>query len=1137
VKVCPNCGEEHPDRARFCLSCGRRLDEAAPTEERKVVTVLFCDLVGFTARSDNADPEDVKAALRPFHARIKREIELFGGTLDKFIGDAALGVFGSPVAHEDDPERAVRAALAIVDAIQELNRLDPALDLAVRTSVNTGEAVVAYGTGPQIGEAVTGDVVNTAARLQHVAPVGGIVVGEPTFRATDRALRYEPLPPVTVKGKAEPLPIWRALGARGRVGDDLARTQGTPFVGRQREHRALLGAYRRTVREAGAHLVVVAGEPGVGKSRLVAELGQQLDRSSDLVTWRQGRCLPYGEGVSFWALGEIVKAHAGILESDTAEEAAAKLDPVVPGDEPDRQWLRQRLAPLVGAGPSPAASREESFAAWGRFLELVAATGPAVFVFEDVHWADQAMLAFLEELAATSTGVPMLLVCTARPELYDRHHAWAATGRNVTRIDLAPLSTEDTAELVASMFGGAVPGPEVQRSILERAGGNPLFAEELVRMLKERDLVVTTDREVALAQGAEVALPESIQALIAARLDTVTPERKRVLQDGAVIGRVFWSGAVAAMGDRKRRQVAEALQELARKQLIRPARVSSMEGQAEYVFWHALVRDVAYAQIPRVARAERHLAAAAWIERVAGDRVEDQAEFLAHHYTQAMGLAAAAGRPGEAERLRAPALRFLVLAGDRTLALNVGRAADHYARALELVPPGHAQRPAVLQKWAEAARQTGRIAGAVRALEEAVGGFRAQGDRVAAGRVMGTLSSVLNTSGSQRHARVAAAAVRLLEEGGAGPEDLVAAYARMAGVALVVGDMRETIAWADRAVALGAGRGLEVPARALGFRGSARCALGDPAGLEELRAALALALDRGEGRDTAVLYNNLGDALLPVEGPAGVLATYREGIEFARRRGIGELAAAMAAGSLDRLIEVGEWDRALADAEAMADRAEAEGNVFELLLLRRAQVRVLVGRGQTGPARPLADWQVAAARESGGTEEVLGAFTAAAAGLLAAGEPDRALALLAEAAAWPHAAEASLYPACLPEMARTAAAAGDPALAQRLIAPLEPTFAYHQHALCAAGAVLAEARGRLADAAGRHGEAADRWRRFGVVPERAHALLGQGRCLVALGHPGAGEPLGQARQVFAGLRAQPLVAEADALLGRAGARA
>ena len=237
--------------------------------------------------------------------------------------------------------------------------------------------------------------------------------------------------------------------------------------------------------------MVAAGEPGVGKSRLVAELGRQLDRSTDLVTWRQGRCLPYGEGVSFWALGEIVKAHAGILESDTAEDAAAKLDPVVPEDEPDRQWLRQRLAPLVGAGAPPAAGREE---------------------------------------------------------LYDRHPAWAATGRNVTRIDLAPLSTEDTAELVSSMFGEAVPDAEVQRSILERAGGNPLFAEELVRMLKEQGLVVTRDRAVALADGAEVAFPESIQALIAARLDLVTPERKRVLQDGAVIGRVFWSGAVAAMG-------------------------------------------------------------------------------------------------------------------------------------------------------------------------------------------------------------------------------------------------------------------------------------------------------------------------------------------------------------------------------------------------------------------------------------------------------------------------------------------------------------------------------------------------------------------------------------------------------------
>jgi class 3 adenylate cyclase/tetratricopeptide (TPR) repeat protein len=1133
VKVCPGCGEENPERARFCLACGTRLDEATPAEERKVVTVLFCDLVGFTARSDRADPEDVKAALRPFHARIKREIELFGGTLDKFIGDAALGVFGSPAAHEDDPERAVRAALSIADAIAELNRQDPSLDLAARTGVNTGEAVVAYGSGPQIGEAVTGDVVNTASRLQGAAPVGGIVVGEATYRATSREVVYEPLPPVTLKGKAGPQRLWRAVAARGRIGDDLDRSPDTPFVGRRPELGVLLGAYRRAVEDRSARLVLIAGEPGIGKSRLVAELGRRLDQSADLVTWRQGRCLPYGEGVTFWALGEIVKAHAGILETDTADQASAKLAQVVPGGGPDRQWLRQRLAPLVGAGASPAADREESFTAWRRFLEELAATGPAVLVFEDLHWADPAMLAFLEQLAAAAPRVPMLVVCTTRPELDDRHRAWAP-GAELTRIDLRALSKRHAADLVAAMFGRAELDADARRRILEHAGGNPLFAEELVRMLKERALLRIGDGVAALAGGAEVDFPESLQALIAARLDTVAPERKAVLQDGAVIGRVFWSGAVADMGGRDPGQVAGALAELARKQLVRPVRVSSMEGQAEYAFWHALVRDVAYAQIPRATRASRHQAAAAWIERVAADRVEDHAEVLAHHYTQAMRLAGAARRTGEVERLRAPALRFLVLAGDRALGLHVARAGAHYERALELVPPGHRERPAVLVKWAEAARQTGRLAEAVPALEEAVAGFTAAGRPVAAGLAMGTLSSVLNSRGSPRHAAVAAGAVRLLEAGGAGPEILVAAYARMAGVMLVVGDMGQTVVWADRAGALGAAHGLEVPARALGFRGSARCALGDPAGLEELRAALALSLDRGEGRDAAVLYNNLGDALLPVEGPASVLAVYREGIGFAERHGISEFIQVMRSASLDRLIELGAWDRALADATAMTGPAEAAGDVFVLLQLRTAQVRVLVGRGRAADARPLADWLTGAARESGGSEDIVVAFAAAAAALLATGEPGRALGLLGEAADWPHVREASVYPACLPEMVRTAAAAGDLDLAGRLAAGLAPRFAYRQHALCAAAAVLAESRGRTAEAAGMYREAAERWRRFGIVPERAHALLGRARCLAVLGRPGAARPAREARRLFTGLGAAPLVAAADALLDGAG---
>jgi class 3 adenylate cyclase/tetratricopeptide (TPR) repeat protein len=1130
MPICSNCGEENLERARFCLSCGTPLRAVgAPTEERKVVTVLFCDLVGFTARSDKADPEDVKAALRPFHTRIKREIEAYGGTLDKFIGDAALGVFGSPVAHEDDPERAVRAALAIAGAIGELNEADPSLNLAVRVGVNTGEAVVAYGFGPQIGEAVTGDVVNTASRLQGVAPVGGIVVGEATYRATGDAVVYEPLPPVTVKGKVDPLRIWRAVEARARLGVDVTRTHATAFVGRELERRRLLGTYQRAVSDDSVQLVIVAGEAGIGKSRLVSEIGRHLDESPDLVTWRQGRCLPYGEGITFWALGEIVKAHAGILESDTAEAVAAKLDAVVAEGEPDRQWLRQRLAPLVGAETSAVADREESFTAWRRFLESIASRGPAVFVFEDLHWADQAMLAFLEHLADWSEGVPMLLVCTARPELYERQRTWAAAARNVTRINLSPLDAGQTATLVSSMLQDAELTGEVHDLILERSGGNPLYAEELVRMLKERELLVTTGQTVALTETAGVFLPASIQAIMAARLDAVTPERKGMLQDGAVIGKVFWSGAVAAMAGRDERSVTAALHELSRRHLVRPARTSSMKGQAEYAFWHSLLRDVAYAQIPRASRATRHRAAAAWIERVAAERVEDHAEVLAHHYTQALELALAAGSARQAEEIQAPALRFLLLAGDRALGLDVATAEAHYTRALALVPPGHQQRSTVLAKWADAARQLGRFPQAAQALEEAIDGFRARGDRLAAGRAMGTLSSVLLGMGNQRQAEVAADAVRLLESEPAGP-DLLAAYARMAGAMLVQGDMRATIAWGDRAMALAADRGLQMPARALGFRGYGRCSLGDVRGLEDMRTALTLAIDRGEGRDAAVLYNNLAAALLPVEGPASALATNREGIEFAERRGIKEFTFAMAAANLEPLVDLGEWDEVLEAAAAMTGQAEATGDVADLLQVRWAQARVLTGRGEAQAAAPLADWLVAAARESGGTEDVTAGFAAAAGTYLALGEPQRALRLLAEVERWPHARESPTYPAYLPEMVRGAVAAGDLALAERLAAGLAPVFAHHRHALCAADAILAEAREELEGAAGRYAEAAERWGGFGVLPERGHALLGRGRCLLALGSPAAREPLRQARAVFVRLGAHPLVAQTHDLL-------
>ncbi|HJP67184.1 MAG TPA: AAA family ATPase, partial [Actinomycetota bacterium] len=719
MPICPNCGEENPERAKFCWNCGTPLQRVAgPSEERKVVTVLFCDLVGFTTASDQADPEDVKARLRPFHARIKREIEGHGGTLDKFIGDAALGVFGSPTVHEDDPERAVRTALAIVGGIDELNAADPSLHLAVRVGVNTGEAVVAYGAGPQIGEAVTGDVVNTASRLQGVAPVGGIVVGEPTFRATREVFVYEPLPAVTVKGKAEPLAIWRAVESRGRIGQDLTRAHTTPFVGRTRERAALAEAFERSVDKRSAELVLVLGEPGVGKTRLVADLGDRLDHTTDLVTWRRGRCLPYGEGITFWALGEIVKAHAGVLDSDEPEEAAAKLDAVIPQDEPDRQWLKQRLAPLVGVDTS-SADREESFTAWRRFLESIARTNPAVFVFDDVQWADDALLSFLEHLAGTSRGAPMLILCTARPELDDRRAGWPAVP-NATTVALGPLSSEETASLVSEMLQHAVLPPDLQSAVLGRAGGNPLYAEEFVRMLQERGLLVSIGGTVALTEGADLPAPESIQALIAARLDGVGPSRKALLQDAAVVGQVFWAGAVAEIGGRDGPGVQVALQELAGRELVHRVTPSSLLGQDEFAFSHALVRDVAYAQIPRASRAERHRAAGSWIERAVPDRLEDHAEVLAYHYVEALELSRAAGSTVAQEEVRDAALRFLILAGERALGLDVRRAQAQFDKALELSPPDHPVRPRILTGWADSARQSGRFTEAAAVLEESI---------------------------------------------------------------------------------------------------------------------------------------------------------------------------------------------------------------------------------------------------------------------------------------------------------------------------------------------------------------------------------------------------------------------------------
>jgi predicted ATPase len=519
---------------------------------------------------------------------------------------------------------------------------------------------------------------------------------------------------VTAKGKQDPIPVWRALEARSRFGIEAEVRTGTAFVGRESELSLLSETFSRALRELSAQLVTVVGEPGVGKSRLVWEFRDEVDRRSELVRWRQGRCLPYGEGITFWALGEIVKAEAGVLETDSPTQALEKLEHAVSDviqEEADRAWFTERLAPLVGArDEAGGVGREEAFSAWRRYLEALAAQRPTVVVIEDLHWADAALLDFLEHLLDWAPSVPLVLVATARPELYDVHAGWGGGRRNSTTVGLAPLSDDETARLIAALLERSLLPAEMQTALLEKAGGNPLYTEQFVRM--------HVDREGALGEE----LPETVQALIAVRLDTLGPELKTLLHDAAVLGKVFWTGAIARMADRSREQVLQGVRELVRREFVRPARVSSMRDEEEFSFWHVLVRDVAYQQIPRAARAEKHVRAAEWIERESEGRLADQAEFLAHHYARALELGRAAGAGLDFDGLQQRLVRFSILAGDRAMRLDLPAAETAYRRALEL--GGESDRASILIKLAGALQEQGRLREACGNYEEALAAVR-----------------------------------------------------------------------------------------------------------------------------------------------------------------------------------------------------------------------------------------------------------------------------------------------------------------------------------------------------------------------------------------------------------------------------
>jgi class 3 adenylate cyclase/tetratricopeptide (TPR) repeat protein len=1108
-------------------------------EERKVVSILFVDLVGFAARSDRADPEDVRATLRPYYTCVRRELARWGGTVEKFIGDAVMAAFGAPVAHEDDAERAVRAALRVVHAVQELNAAEPGLELALRAAVTTGEAVVARGTRPVEGEGIaTGDVVNTAARLQAIAPVGTVVVDEATYRTTRHLVDYVTLEPVPVKGKPEPIRVWQARSALSRYGADPAQATPSLFIGRSHELALLKAMYARATREASVQLVTVTGQPGVGKSRLVREFRAFVDWQPERTRWRQGRCLPYGDGITFWALGEIVKGQAGILESDTPHEASDKLTAAIGAiveDATEREWLKTRLASLVGAsapGVGTPAGRSESFAAWRRFLEAVAADRPLVLVFEDVHWAGAALLEFVEYLVDWAASLPLLVVCTTRPELFERHPGWGGGKRDSTTISLSPLSREETGRLIAAHLAEAALPDETQVALLERAGGNPLYAGEFARMLADRRMVERRGQTMQLAAGADIPVPETVQAVIAARLDTLPAERKALLHDAAVVGRVFWVGALAFMSGLDERTVEQGLRTVARKELLRPVRISSVKGQAEYSFGHLLIRDVAYQQIPRAARVRKHRAAAAWIERLAGDRVTDHAEILAHHYGQALQLARAAGLDDDAQELEAQARRFLIMAGDRALEFDARKAEAFYGQALELCPPRHPERAPLLVKSAEAALVGGRLSEAQRDFEEAIVEFRAREERRGAGEAMVRLSRAYWFRGeTDRKRALLAQAIDLLEREPPSRE-LALAYTDTAADHMVAQRSKDCAMWSEKALALARELGLDAEAiRARQLRGLARCQLSDVAGgLADLREALRLSLDLGLGNETIRSYGNLGDWVWIAEGPAQGLEVKRAGIEFGERRGLTLPVMWARAETLWPLFDLGQWDDLLRIAGDLVEWDGRQGGGQVTVVALTYEAYVFVRRGELRQAQALAEEFLPRAREIRDPQVLVPAVLVVSLLEHARGNHSTAVRLIEEIVEVTR-DRPVFRTRYLPEALRVCVAAGAIRLAEGLLDTAVHRAARHRYSMLTGRAVLTEAQGSHDAASALYGEVAEQWADYGFALERGQAALGAGRCLVALGRgQEAAGRLVEARTAFDALRAGPLLAEVDGLL-------